>query len=42
MSDKAVGGLMVMAAFLVFSYYTVWVIVLVSPGSVVLRNICSA
>ena len=34
MSDKAVGGLMVMVASLVFSYYTVWVVVLVSSSSV--------
>ena len=34
MSDKAVGGMMVLVASLVFSYYTVWVVVLVSPSLV--------
>ena len=29
-SDRAVGSLMLLAAALVFSYYTIWVLVLVS------------
>lgn len=39
MSDKTVGGFMLLVASLVFSYYTVWVVVLVSDIATNLNGI---